>query len=166
MVAGEAVQGLDGAADLGGDVVQGPVPGEVLLAEPGRVEVDHAGLLARGPGGGLGRGDERAADRAAGPGQRVLAQHLAEVAEGDAQVRCDLKRRGIIVQQGLVDRGGVGARGVRARPGNGGYPVIGRLPLQRLVADPPAVEQAAGVAGQRGGQAGGDAEDEVAVAAR
>jgi hypothetical protein len=96
----------------------------------------------------------------------VPAQHLAEVAEGDAQVRCDLKRRGVIVQQGLVDRGGVGARGVRARPGNGGYPVIGRLPLQRLVADPPAVEQAAGVAGQRGGQAGGDAEDEVAVAAR
>ncbi len=28
------------AADLGGDVVYGPVPGEVFLAEPGGVEVD------------------------------------------------------------------------------------------------------------------------------
>ena len=78
MVAGEAVQGLDGAADLGGDVVQGAVPGEVFPAEPGRVEVDHARLLAGGPGGWLGCGDEGAADRAAGPGQRVPAKDLAE----------------------------------------------------------------------------------------
>jgi hypothetical protein len=90
VVAGEAVQDLDGAADLGGDVVQGTVPGEVFLAEPCRVEVEHAGLLARGPGGRLGRGNQGAADRAAGPGQRVPAQHLAQAAEGDAQVRCDL----------------------------------------------------------------------------
>ena len=56
VVVGEPVQGLEGAADLAGDVVQGPVPGEVFPAEPGRVEVDHAGLLARGPGGWPGAG--------------------------------------------------------------------------------------------------------------
>lgn len=66
------------------------VPGEVFPAEPGRVEVGHAGLLAGGPGGRLGCGDEGAADGAAGPGKRVPAQHLAQVAEGDAEVRGDL----------------------------------------------------------------------------
>jgi hypothetical protein len=35
-----------------------------------------------------------------------------------------------------------------------------------LVADSPSVEQAAGAAGQRGGQAGRDAEDEVVVAGK
>src|ERR1022692_654912 len=52
--AGEPVQGLDGAAEMGGDVVQGPVPGEVFLPEPGRVEVEDAGLLAGGSAGGRG----------------------------------------------------------------------------------------------------------------
>jgi hypothetical protein len=88
------------------------------------------------------------------------------VAEGDAQVRRDLGGRGLVVQQGVVDGGGVGARGVGTGPGGDGDPVIGRLPVQGLVADSPLVEKAAGVAGQRGGQAGGDAEDEVAVAAQ
>jgi hypothetical protein len=142
------------------------VPGEVFPAEPGRVEVDHAGLLAGRPGGWLGRGDEGAADRAARAGQRVPAQHLAEVAEGDAQVRRDLDGRGLVVQQGAVDRGRVGARGVGTGPGGRGDPVAGRLPVQGLAADSPPVEQAAGVAGQRGGQAGGDAEGEVVVSAQ
>ena len=166
MVVGELVEGLDGAAELGGDVVQGVVPGEVFLAEPGWVEVDHAGLLAGRPAGWLGCGDEGIADWAAGPGQRVPAQHLAQVAEGDAQVRRDLEGRGPIVQQGAVDGGWVGARGVGAGPGGRGDPLVGRLPVQGFAADSPSVEQAAGVAGQRGGQAGGNAEDEVVVAAR
>ena len=83
MVAGELAEGLDAAAGLGGDVVQGAVPGEVFPAEPGRVEVGHAGLLAGGPGGRLGCGEKGAADRAAGTGKRVPSQHLAQVAEGD-----------------------------------------------------------------------------------
>jgi hypothetical protein len=111
VVAGELVKGLDGAADLGGDVGQGTVPGEVFLAKPGWVEVDHAGLLARGPAGWLGCGEEGAADWAAGPGQRVPEQHLAQVAEEDAQVRRDLEGRGPVVQQGAVDGGGIGSRG-------------------------------------------------------
>ncbi|HEY3734217.1 MAG TPA: MerR family DNA-binding protein [Streptosporangiaceae bacterium] len=37
VVVGEPVEGLDGAAELGGDVVQGPAPGVVFPAEPGRV---------------------------------------------------------------------------------------------------------------------------------
>jgi hypothetical protein len=116
--------------------------------------------------GRLGRGDEGVADRAAGPGQRVPAQHLAQVAGGDAQVRRDLGGRGVLVQQGVVDGGGVGARGVCAGPAGDGDPVVGWLPLQGLVIDSPFVEEAAGVAGQRGGQAGGHADDEVVVAAQ
>ena len=56
----------------------------------------------------------------------------------------------------------MGAGSVRAGSAPGqvgdGDPVIGRLPVQRLAADSPSVEKAAGVAGQRGGQAGGHAE--------
>src|ERR1022692_2837065 len=78
-----------GAAELAGDVVQRPAPGEVFLAEPGQVEVEHAGLLARGPGGRLGRRDDGVADRAAGPWQRVPPQHLAQVVQGDAQAGCE-----------------------------------------------------------------------------
>jgi hypothetical protein len=97
VVVGELVEGLDGAAELGGDVVQGVVPGEVFLAEPGWVKVDHAGLLAGRPAGWLGCGDGGIADWAAGPRQRVPAQHLAQVAEGGAQVRRDLEGRADLV---------------------------------------------------------------------
>lgn len=63
VLAGEPVQDLDGAADLAGDVVEEPVPGEVFLAEPGRVEAEDSGLLAGGRAGGRGPGDESAPDR-------------------------------------------------------------------------------------------------------
>jgi hypothetical protein len=84
----------------------------------------------------------------------VVAQDLAEVVEGDAEVRCDLGGRGVLVEQGVVDGGGVGARGVCSGPGGGGDPAGRRLPFEGLVIDPAAFEEAAGVAGQRAGQAG------------
>jgi hypothetical protein len=154
VLAGEPVQGLDGAADLVGYVVEGPVPGEVFLAEPGRVEVEDPGLLAGGRAGGRGPGDEGSPDRVLWAGQRVVAQDLAQVAEGDAEAGCDLGGRGVLVEQGVVDGGGVGVCGVCSGPGDGGNPAGRRLPFEGLAIDPAAFEQAAGVVVQRAGQAG------------
>ena len=54
VLVGELLQYRRGAADLGGDVGQGAVPGQVLLAQPVQVDADGIGVLGGVRGGLLG----------------------------------------------------------------------------------------------------------------
>ena len=54
VLVGELLQRSCGAAGLGGDVGQGAVPGQVLLAQPVQVDASRVGVLGGVRGGLLG----------------------------------------------------------------------------------------------------------------
>ncbi len=110
------------------------MPGEVFPAEPGGVEAARraAGRVA----GWLARpGDEGAPDRAAGPGQRVTPQHLAQVVQGDAQVCRDLGGRRVLVHRawwmgaGSVRAGSAPGQAVAVAQSSGGCQCRGSSPI-------------------------------------
>jgi hypothetical protein len=150
---GEQQEGGFGATDLLGDVADGPLPGEVLLAQPGGVDVVDAG-------GGVDAARGRCADPAGtgwplvAVGQGVGPYDVAQVFGGQAELLGDMGDRGV-VEQDAVDRGGVGVVGIDTGPVLDGDPAGGWLPLQGLVGDAGLGQQPGGVLGEGGDQPGG-----------